>query len=157
MPERNVISTDRAPVAVGAYSQAIRTGDLVFTAGQLGIDPASGEFSAPDVAGQAEQALANLSAILDASGSGLDRLVKVTVFLADIADWPALNDVFELVRQAGGTPRLTGSGSTVFALTADPERAAAVAGHLRDAGVRVTLTRTRDAAASIERVIEEED
>ena len=94
MPERNVVSTDRAPVAVGAYSQAIHTGDLVFTAGQLGIDPASGEFSAPDVAGQAEQALANLSAILDAAGSGLDRLVKVTVFLADIADWPALNDVY---------------------------------------------------------------
>ena len=94
MPERKAISTDRAPVAVGAYSQAIRTGDLVFTAGQLGIDPASGEFSAPDVAGQAEQALANLSAILDAAGSGLDRLVKVTVFLADIADWPALNDVY---------------------------------------------------------------
>ena len=94
MPERNVISTDRAPVAVGAYSQAIRTGDLVFTAGQLGIDPGTGEFRATDVAGQAEQALANLSAILDASGSGLDRLVKVTVFLADIADWPALNDVY---------------------------------------------------------------
>ena len=94
MAERIVISTDRAPVAVGAYSQAIRTGDLVFTAGQLGIDPATGEFSAPDVTGQAEQALANLSAILDASGSGLDRLVKVTVFLADIADWPALNDVY---------------------------------------------------------------
>lgn len=94
MPERNAISTDRAPVAVGAYSQAIRTGGLVFTAGQLGIDPATGEFSSPDVAGQAEQALANLSAILDASGSGLDHLVKVTVFLADIADWPALNDVY---------------------------------------------------------------
>lgn len=97
MPEREAISTDRAPAAVGAYSQAIRAGDLVFTAGQLGIDPASGEFSAPDVAGQAEQALANLAAILDASGSGLDRLVKVTVFLADIADWPALNEVYSRV------------------------------------------------------------
>jgi len=97
MPEREAISTDRAPAAVGAYSQAIRAGDLVFTAGQLGIDPASGEFSAPDVAGQADQALANLAAILDASGSGLDRLVKVTVFLADIADWPALNEVYSRV------------------------------------------------------------
>lgn len=97
MPEREAISTDRAPAAVGAYSQAIRAGDLVFTAGQLGIDPTSGEFSAPDVAGQAEQALANLAAILDASGSGLDRLVKVTVFLADIADWPALNEVYSRV------------------------------------------------------------
>ena len=97
MPEREAISTDRAPAAVGAYSQAIRAGDLVFTAGQLGIDPASGEFSAPNVAGQAEQALANLAAILDASGSGLDRLVKVTVFLADITDWPALNEVYSRV------------------------------------------------------------
>ena len=97
MPEREAISTDRAPAAVGAYSQAIRAGGLVFTAGQLGIDPANGEFSAPDVAGQAEQALANLAAILDASGSGLDRLVKVTVFLADIADWPALNEVYSRV------------------------------------------------------------
>ena len=97
MAERKAISTDRAPVAVGAYSQAIRTGDLVFTAGQLGLDPASGEFSAPDVTGQAEQALANLSAILDAAGSGLDRLVKVTVFLADIADWQALNEVYSRV------------------------------------------------------------
>jgi 2-iminobutanoate/2-iminopropanoate deaminase len=94
MPERQAISTDGAPAAVGAYSQAIRAGELVFTSGQLGTDPASGEFAAPDVAGQAEQALANLAAILDASGSGLDRLVKVTVFLADIADWPALNDVY---------------------------------------------------------------
>jgi 2-iminobutanoate/2-iminopropanoate deaminase len=97
MPEREAISTDRAPAAVGAYSQAIRAGDLVFTAGQLGIDPASGEFVAPDVAGQAEQALANLAAILEASASGLDRLVKVTVLLADIADWPALNDVYARV------------------------------------------------------------
>ena len=97
MPERDVISTDRAPAAVGAYSQAIRVGDLVFTAGQLGIDPASGEFAASDVAGQAEQALANLAGILDASGSGLDRLVKVTVFLVDIADWPALNEVYARV------------------------------------------------------------
>jgi 2-iminobutanoate/2-iminopropanoate deaminase len=91
---REAISTDGAPAAVGAYSQAIRAGELVFTAGQLGLDPVTGEFSAPDVAGQAEQALANLAAILDAAGSGLDSLVKVTVFLADIADWPALNEVY---------------------------------------------------------------
>jgi len=94
MTERRVISTDGAPAAVGAYSQAIVAGDLVFTAGQLGVDPATGEFSASDVSGQAEQALANLAAILEAAGSGLDRLVKVTVFLADIGDWPALNEVY---------------------------------------------------------------
>jgi 2-iminobutanoate/2-iminopropanoate deaminase len=91
---REAISTDRAPGAVGPYSQAIRAGDLVFTAGQLGADPASGELVSDDVAGQAERALANVSAILDAAGSGLDRLVKVTVYLAEIGDWPTVNEVY---------------------------------------------------------------
>ena len=91
---REAISTDGAPAAAGPYSQAIRAGDLVFTAGQLGLDPSSGEFASDDVAGQAERALANLAAILDAAGSGLDRLVKVTVFLAEISDWPAVNEVY---------------------------------------------------------------
>ena len=94
---REVISTPGAPAAAGAYSQAIRAGGLVFTAGQLGLDPSSGEFAADDVAGQAEQALANLGAILDAAGSGLDRLVKVTVVLVDIGDWPALNEVYSRI------------------------------------------------------------
>lgn len=94
MPDREAISTQNAPAAAGPYSQAIRAGDLVFTAGQLGLDPSSGEFSADDVAGQATQALANLAAILEAAESGLDRLVKVTVFLAEIADWPAVNEVY---------------------------------------------------------------
>ena len=91
---RQAITTEGAPAAAGPYSQAIRAGDLVFTAGQLGLDPSSGEFTSDDVAGQAERALANLAAILDAAGSGLDRLVKVTVYLADISDWPAVNEVY---------------------------------------------------------------
>jgi 2-iminobutanoate/2-iminopropanoate deaminase len=91
---REAISTQGAPAAVGAYSQAIRAGGFVFTAGQLGLDPATGEFVADDVGGQAERALSNLAAILEAAGRGLDRLVKVTVFLADIGDWPALNEVY---------------------------------------------------------------
>ena len=94
---RDVISTDGAPAAAGPYSQAIRSGDLVFTAGQLGIDPGTGELAADDVAGQAERALANLGAILEAAGSGLDRLVKTTVYLADIGDWPAVNEVYARV------------------------------------------------------------
>ncbi len=94
MTTREVIRTDAAPAAAGPYSQAIRAGDLVFTAGQLGLDPATGEFSGDDVGTQAERALANLAAILDAAGSGMDRLVKVTVFLADIGDWPAVNEVY---------------------------------------------------------------
>lgn len=94
MTTREPISAEAAPAAAGPYSQAIRAGDLVFTAGQLGIDPASGTLVADDVASQAERALTNLAAILEAAGSGLDRLVKVTVFLADIADWPAVNEVY---------------------------------------------------------------
>jgi 2-iminobutanoate/2-iminopropanoate deaminase len=91
---REAISTDAAPEAAGPYSQAIRAGELVFTAGQLGIDPATGELSGDDVEEQAARALANLRAILEAAGSGMDRLVKVTVYLADIADWPAVNEVY---------------------------------------------------------------
>ncbi len=94
MTEREAISTTDAPAAVGPYSQGIRTGDLVFTAGQLGIDPGSGEMAGAGVAEQAERAIANLEAILGAAGSGLANLVKVTVFLADIADWPAVNEVY---------------------------------------------------------------
>ncbi len=91
---REAISTDAAPAAAGPYSQAIRTGELVFSAGQLGLDPVSGEFVAGGVAGQAERALQSLDAILQAAGSGLDRLVKVTVYLADISDWSAVNEVY---------------------------------------------------------------
>lgn len=94
MTTRDQISTDAAPAAAGPYSQAIRAGDLVFTAGQLGIDPVTGSLVGEDVAAQAERALLNLGAILEAAGSGLDRLVKVTVFLAEIGDWPAVNEVY---------------------------------------------------------------
>ena len=91
---KEAISTDAAPAAAGPYSQAIRAGNLVFTAGQLGMDPATGELVGDDVQAQADRALRNLGAILEAAGSGLDRLVKTTVFLADIGDWPAVNEVY---------------------------------------------------------------
>ncbi len=94
MLKREVISTDAAPAAVGPYSQAIRAGGFVFTAGQIGTDPASGELAGDDVQDQAAQVLANLRAILEAAGSGMDRLVKTTVYLADIADWPAVNEIY---------------------------------------------------------------
>lgn len=94
MTTRDAISTHAAPAAAGPYSQAIRAGDLVFTAGQLGVDPATGALVGDDVASQAERALGNLGAILEAAGSGLDRLVKVTVFLAEIGDWPVVNEVY---------------------------------------------------------------
>ena len=94
MADREPISTSGAPAARGPYSQAIRAGDFVFTAGQLGLDPVTGEFASGDVAGQAQRALQNLAAILEEAGSGLDRLVKVTVFLVDIGDWPIVNEVY---------------------------------------------------------------
>jgi 2-iminobutanoate/2-iminopropanoate deaminase len=93
MTTREPIRAEGAPAAAGAYSQAIRAGDLVFTAGQLGIDPVTGQLR-EGIAAQAEQALRNVAAILEAGESGLDRLVKVTVYLADIGDWPVLNEVY---------------------------------------------------------------
>ena len=92
--KREAISTDAAPAAAGPYSQAIRAGGFVFTAGQIGTDPATGELAGNDVQDQAAQVLANLRAVLEAAGSGMDRIVKTTVYLADIADWPAVNEVY---------------------------------------------------------------
>jgi 2-iminobutanoate/2-iminopropanoate deaminase len=88
------VHSDGAPAAVGPYSQAIVVGDFVFCSGQLGIDPATGQIAADDVQGQAQQALRNLQAVLKAAGSGLSRVVKTTVFLADIECFPAMNEVY---------------------------------------------------------------
>lgn len=97
MTNREPVETERAPAAVGPYSQGIRAGDFVFTAGQLGIDADTGELVSGDVGEQAERALANLAAVLEAGGSSLSDAVKVTVFLADIGDWPAVNEVYARV------------------------------------------------------------
>jgi 2-iminobutanoate/2-iminopropanoate deaminase len=100
MGARQPIGVSGAPVPGGPYSHAIRAGDLVFTAGQIGTDPATGELDGTTAAQQARRALGNLATILAAAGSGLDRLVKVTVFLVDIADWESVNTVYaELVPQ----------------------------------------------------------
>ena len=91
--ERKVVHTDRAPAAIGPYSQAIRAGEIVFTAGQLGIDPATGKLR-DGVEAQTRQALENLKAVLEAAGSGLDMAVKTTIYLADIADFPKVNAIY---------------------------------------------------------------
>lgn len=91
---KEVISTDKAPAAVGPYSQAIRVGDMVFTAGQIAIDPVSGNFVGEDAAAQAEQALRNLQAVLEAAGSSLNSVVKTTVFLDNMDDYSAFNEVY---------------------------------------------------------------
>jgi len=94
MMTKETISTDKAPGAIGPYSQAIRVGDLVFCSGQIPIDPVTGEFVSQDVAEQTKQVLKNLSAVLEAAGSGLGKVVKTTVFLADMGDFAAMNDVY---------------------------------------------------------------
>jgi 2-iminobutanoate/2-iminopropanoate deaminase len=93
-PIREVVSTEDAPAAVGPYSQGIRAGHLVLTAGQLGIDPSTGKLVEGGVQAQARQALTNLQAILEAGDSSLERAVKVTVFLQDIDDFKAVNEVY---------------------------------------------------------------
>ena len=91
---RHQISTGAAPAAIGPYSQAIGAGRLVFCSGQIALDPATGELTGSDVAGQAERALRNLSAVLDAAGLSFADVVKTTVFLVDMADFPALNGAY---------------------------------------------------------------
>ena len=89
-----VVSTEAAPGAIGPYSQAIKVNGMVFCSGQIPIDPATGQFAAEDVSGQTEQVLKNLSAVLEASGSSLERVVKTTVFLADMNDFAAMNEIY---------------------------------------------------------------
>lgn len=90
---RSAVQTTAAPAAIGPYSQAIRSGDLVFTAGQIGLDPATGEL-VDGVAEQADRALRNLTAILDAAGTSPERVIKTTVFLSDMDDFTAMNEVY---------------------------------------------------------------
>ena len=90
---RQAVSTTTAPAAVGPYSQAIITGEFVFCSGQLGLDPATGELL-DGVEAQAERALRNLAAVLDAAGLSINDVVKTTVFLADIDDFAAVNAVY---------------------------------------------------------------
>jgi len=88
------VETDRAPAAIGPYSQAVRAGNLVFCSGQIPLDPGTGEITGTTAADQARRALANLAAVLEAAGASLDRVVKTTVFLADMNDFQAVNEVY---------------------------------------------------------------
>ena len=93
MTDRAQVQTDAAPAAIGPYSQAIRVGGFVFTAGQVGAEPSDGAL-ADGVAAQADRALRNLAAVLAESGSSFDRVVKTTIFLTDMGDFQAVNDVY---------------------------------------------------------------
>lgn len=112
---KEIVSTEKAPGAIGPYSQAIKTAGFLFCSGQIPIDPATGEFVPGGVAEQTDQVFKNLIAVLEAGGAGLDGVVKTTVFLADMADFAAMNDVYakyfdsnkpaRATVQAAGLPR----------------------------------------------------
>jgi 2-iminobutanoate/2-iminopropanoate deaminase len=91
---KNIIKTDQAPAAIGPYSQAVDTGDLVFTAGQVALNPASGKIESEDIGGQTRQALENVKSIIKTAGLTLDDVVKVTVFLQSMDDFKAMNAVY---------------------------------------------------------------
>ncbi|MGQ0763792.1 MAG: RidA family protein [Acidobacteriota bacterium] len=91
---REIVATERAPRAIGPYSQAVRSGNFLFASGQIPIDPATGEFVAGGITEQTEQVMRNVSAILEAAGAGLQQVVKTTVFLADMDDFTAMNEVY---------------------------------------------------------------
>jgi len=90
---REIVRSEKVPQPVGPYSQAVISGNLVFTSGQIGIDPVSGEI-AGDLEGQTEQVFKNLIAVLEAAGSGLERVVKATVFITNMADFPRVNAIY---------------------------------------------------------------
>ncbi len=94
MAVKQIIETKSAPQAIGPYSQAVSANGFVFASGQIPIDPQTGEFVAGGVAEQTEQVLRNLTAVLEAAGSSLDKVVKTTVFLADMTDFAAMNEVY---------------------------------------------------------------
>jgi len=112
---KQIIQTQRAPQAIGPYSQAIKVSGFVFASGQIPIDPQTGQFIPGGIKEQTEQVLKNLSAVLEAAGSGLDRVVKTTVYLADIEEFAAMNEVYarfftkeppaRATIQAAGLPR----------------------------------------------------
>jgi len=104
---KEIIATGDAPQAIGPYSQAVRAGNMVFASGQIPLDPATKEFVAGGIAEQTEQVLKNLTAVFAAAGVGMDQIVKTTVFLADMNDFTAMNEVYGKYFSANPPARAT--------------------------------------------------
>ncbi|MBX6359557.1 RidA family protein [Pseudacidobacterium ailaaui] len=94
MSEKQAVSTPQAPAAIGPYSQAVRSGDFLYTSGQVGLDPVSGNVVAGGVEAQTTRAIENLKAVLEAAGTSLNNVVKTTVFLKNMADFAAMNAIY---------------------------------------------------------------
>jgi 2-iminobutanoate/2-iminopropanoate deaminase len=127
MSTRNSIIAPQAPKVIGPYSVAVQTDMFVFCSGQIGLDPATGELVAADVESQARQALTNLKNVLDAAGTNLDKVVKTTVFLRDMADFPKMNAIY----------------SEFFSATLPARSTVAVAGLPKGALVEIEVTALR--------------
>lgn len=91
---KEIISTDKAPAAIGPYSQAVKTGNMVFTSGQIPIDPATGEIVSGGIEAQARQVLQNVGAVLEAAGTDFSKVIKATVFIKDMNDFAAVNKIY---------------------------------------------------------------
>jgi 2-iminobutanoate/2-iminopropanoate deaminase len=104
---RQPVSTEKAPAAIGPYSQAVRSGSLLFVSGQIALDPSSGELANRDVTTETRQVLQNLGAILTAAGTSFDRVVKTTVYLLDMSDFAAMNEVYQTAFRAPAPARAT--------------------------------------------------
>lgn len=91
---RSVVSTPHAPKAIGPYSQGIKANGFVFTAGQAGLDPATGKLAGEDIVSQTQQVMRNLQAILEEAGSSMDKVVKTTVFVVNLADFKTVNEIY---------------------------------------------------------------
>lgn len=107
MSQKNIITSEKAPKALGPYSVAVHAGGFIFTAGQLGLDPATNELAPGGIESQTRQALTNLKHVLEAAGSSLDKVVKTTVFLQDMAEFAQMNYVYGEFFTAGFPARST--------------------------------------------------
>ncbi len=129
MSEMEMIATDRAPAAIGPYSQAVRVDGWIYASGQIPLDPASGELETGDIAAQTHRVFQNLRAVLEAAGGGLETVVKTTVFLSDMGDFAAMNEVYaeyfgdhrpaRATVEAGGLPKGVDVEIEAVARTAD--------------------------------------
>jgi len=118
---RQEVRTDEAPAPVGPYSQAIRAGGLVYASGQIPLDPASGEKVQGEIEDEARQVLANLKAVLEAAGSGMDRVVKATVYLTDLSLFPRVNAVYAEAFDVDPAPARVTVGVSALPLGAQVE------------------------------------
>ena len=104
---RTAVQTDAAPAAIGPYSQAVRAGNLLFVSGQVALDPANGQIIEGDIAAQAHRILQNIGGILSAAGLTFDHIVRTTVFLADLNDFAAMNEVYDAYFRSPAPARST--------------------------------------------------